>query len=259
MAKTKKQPTEIEVRRAPADLARPMEPWEEELAAQAREEVAKEVLGTPRISHKGGILRIDGKPVEGNKLRCAIIDYAFSKAYYAGDYDDATPQTPVCYAFGREEKGMVPHDQSPDKQHADCAGCEWNRFGTAERGKGKRCKDERRVMCIVEVDDEESIAQAEVRQFNIPPGSLKNWGKYLNQIKEVTASGNVRAVLTEVSTEPHGGAYALTFKAIERLSKEQVMAVMGKKASVEAGLFAPYPTIEQEEQPKPKSGKKAKY
>lgn len=255
MAKTKKDALAVK-KTTSADLAKPMEDWEQELALLAKDEVSKETLGTPRISHQGGIIKIDGKSVDGNKLRVAVIDYAFSKTYYEGAFDPSTPQTPVCYAFGREEKGMVPHDQAPKKQHADCAGCEWNRFGTAERGRGKRCKDERRVMCIVEVDDEESIAGAEVRQFNIPPGSLKNWGTYLNTIKEVTPSGNVRAVLTEVSTEPSGGAHALTFKPIAKLVKEQVMAIMHKKGAVEANLFAPYPNIEQEEKPAPRKGSK---
>lgn len=255
---SKKKEVALAKQSTSAALAKPMEDWEIELAGQAKDEASKETLGMQRISHKNGILKIDGQPVKDNKLRCAIVDYSFSKAFYPGAYDPNVAATPTCYAFGREEKGMVPHEQAPKKECADCASCEWNRFGTAERGRGKRCKDERRVMVIVEAQDPDSIAAAETRQINIPPGSLKNWGAYLNVIKEVTPSGNVRAVLTEISTEPSGGAYALTFKPVDRLAKEFVMAILAKKPGVEAALFAPYPNIEQEEKPAPRKGK-AKY
>lgn len=259
MAKTKKTETALAVKKnTSTDLAAPLEDWEIELAREAKDEVSKETLGIPRLSHQGGMWKIDGKTVTENKLRVAIIDYGFSKAYYENAFDPGVTATPVCYAFGREEKGMAPHDQAPKKQNPECSTCEWNKFGTADRGKGKRCKDERRVLCVVEVADEESIAGAEVRQFNIPPGSLKNWGNYLAQVREGTKRQNVRGVLTELSTEPYGGAYALTFKAVAELADVQVKAIMAKRSSVEAALFAPYPNIEQEEKPAPAPSRKAK-
>lgn len=255
MAKTKGQSTSIVKQNT--TLAQPMEDWEIQLASEAKSEVAKETSGMPRVSHQAGVLKIDGKPVAGNKLTVGIVDFVFTKAYYEGEFDPSVPQTPVCYAFGREEAGMKPHENSPKKQHDQCAGCEWNAFGTAERGRGKRCKDERRLGVVVSVEDPSSIQKADVRALSVPPGSLKNWGKYLQTIPEITPTGNVRAVLTEVSTEPSGGAYALTFKPVAKLAKESVQAIMQRRDTVAGMLIQPYPTIEAQEQ-KPTQRRKVK-
>lgn len=249
--KTKnKTETKSQTKIVKKEAAGAMAPWQQELENEARAEAAKEVLGVARISHKGGNLTIDKKPVQGNKLRVAVIDYCFSKAYYAEGYSDDQASTPVCYAFGREEKGMSPHEQAPDKQSAACTGCQWNAFGTAERGNGKRCKDERRMMVILPPteDDGEGIAAAEVRQITVPPGSLKNFGKYLTSLRDTTATGNIRTVITEIGTEPLKGAYALTFRAVGMLPDEAVETIMERRASVKESMMSAYPVIDKEEQ-----------
>lgn len=229
-------------------------PWELELAREAKDESAKETTGAPRISHKGGKLNIDGRAVANNALQMAIVDYCSAKAYYEDEYDDSQAAVPVCYAFGRDEKTMAPHENSPNKQAESCAKCPHAEFGSADRGRGKRCKDERRVLAFVGTNDPESLQKAEMRQLNVPPGSLKNWGKYLNAIKDVTATGNVRTVMTEVSTEPLKGAYALTFKATDKLAPDFIQAVLSRRQSAEAILFTPYPNISAEEKPKKRKG-----
>jgi hypothetical protein len=234
-----------------------LEDWEIEAQASARAEKAKEVLGIPRITHKGSIIKIDDKPVKGNTLRHVIVDFIFSKAYYTKEYDpNGPPQTPVCYAYGREEAGMVPHAESSKKQHDQCGGCPHNKFNTAEKGRGKRCKDERKVAAIVELTKPTDIAKAEVRQYSVPPGSLRNWGNYLSSLNEVTPTGDVRSVLTELGAQPMDtGAYSLNFTAIEKLTKEFHKAVLARKAGLEAQMFAPWPQITEEEAPKGKAKK----
>lgn len=237
---------------APAALA----PWEQQLAAEAKDEAAKEVTGVSRISHKGGVIKLDNKPVADNKLDMAVVDYGNAKAYYESDYDEGQAATPVCYAFGRDEKAMVPHDNAPQKQAATCAECPHNKFGTAERGRGKRCKDERRVMAFVGKNEVGDLAKAELRQLTVPPGSLKSWGTYLGSLRDVTPSGNVRTVLTQLGTTPLKGAYGLTFRATEKLDPEFVQALLTRREGVEPLMFAPYPNIEADERPKKSRNKK---
>ena len=238
-------------------IAAPLPQWQLDLQKEARDESAKEVVTQALISHKGGRLSIDGKPCADGVLKLAVIDYTCSKAFYAEAFNPDVASTPSCYAFGNDEKQMAPHADAPDKQAATCAECPHNKFGTALMGKGKRCKDERRVAGVVEVTDPESIANAEVRQLTVPPGSLKNWGQYLTGLRDVTASGNVRTVLTEVGTEPYGGAYALTFKPVAKLGDDLVGAILSRRESTHAALVAPYPTISADEKPKaaPRSSK----
>ncbi len=231
---------------------RKMEDWEMELAEKAKNEQATETLGVPRITHKSGLLKIDGEEVDGNKLRLIVVTYGLMKTYYAEAYDDsAQGQTPDCYAFapaepGAEEK-MIPHPAAPDKQSEACAGCPHNAFGTAKLGRGKRCQDKRRVLCMVEVKDKKSIIAAQVRQFEIPPGSLRNWSTYLKGLKEISPSGNVRTVVTELATKPAERAYQLTFTPVSTLAKEQALAVIEKARQCEGDLVAPFPTIKHDE------------
>jgi hypothetical protein len=94
----------------------------------------------------------------------------------------------------------------------------------------------------------------------VPPGSLKNWGNYLSAIPEVTPTGNVRFVITELSTAPgERGAHVLKFRATEKLDKEFCKEILAKKASVESMLFAPWPQLgEGEEREEKKPAKKVK-
>jgi hypothetical protein len=231
-------------------LAGPMEPWEERMLDQAKEDRANETSGIPRINHKNGKLTIDGKAVKDNKLPHVIADFVFLKEFYTEAYDPDVKATPVCYAMGRDDKNMVPHEAAPDKQAERCTGCPHNAFGTAEKGKGKRCKDVRRVLAAVAAPDSD-LGTGEFRTYTIPPGSLKAWGQYLSKIPDIEPRyKNVRAVLTEMAPQDEEAGYSLTFRALERISREQVAQLQKRAAEMEPMLFAPYPVLSDEEKPK---------
>lgn len=237
----------------------PAEDWEIALAAKAKDQKASEITGVPRITHRGGILKIDDKKVEGNKLPCVVVTYGLTKQFYAEGFDpDAPSATPVCYAFASAAPGaegqMKPHEQAPEKQHDQCVGCQHNKFGTAEKGRGKRCSDTRKLLVLVGTNDPENVSKATVRQISVPPGSLKNWGNYLKSLDDTTPYGPA-GVVTEITTEPSdNGGYYLCFKAIDRLAKDFVKAVYAKAAQVESELSTPFPVLEANE---PKASKRS--
>lgn len=256
--KTKQVDTQAIVPAQQAGALAPMEPWEIELAEKAKAAVANETVGLQRIEHKNNQLIIDGKPVQGNKLRLIILAYNFAKSYFDKAYTPGQADTPACYAFARPEagdKGMAPMPQSREKQSEQCDGCPHNRFGTALQGSGKRCSDTRRVLCVIESNDPDSIKHAEVRQLSVPAGSLKNWANYLHAITDLSATGSPSAVVTELSTEAGEAAYRLTFKPVAKLSREQAMAVIAKGKSEEAKLYQPWPEIAKEAAAAPRSAK----
>jgi hypothetical protein len=241
-----KKTTAIEVK-AKAELA----PWELELMSEARDERSKETLGIPRITHKGGVLKVDEKPVEGNKVKLAIIDFTLAKEYYADSYEEGVAQTPACYAFGKDESTMTPHAAAPEKQADKCAGCKWNAFGTAEKGRGKACKDTRRLLVLHAsgVENPEAMAQMEKRQISIPPASLKNWSHYLSSLGDLTRTGNVREGIVEVSTGPNpkGGGHVLTFAFAGPVPSAGLQKIMELKRSSEGALTQPFPALEKQE------------
>lgn len=226
---------------------------EQEIAAEARADTALFQQGLARISIKSGVISVDGAKTKDNKLVVAVISAVWGKAYYTGDYDPDVPQTPVCYGFSAKSAADVtPHEAAPDKQAEACVGCRHNKFGTAERGNGKRCKDEVRLMVVAPTGDD--VVSGEVRMLTIPPGSLQNWGKYVVRLADM--GGSVRSVLTEVGVEPYRGAYKLVFNPAGKLSDEAYLALKARREMATEQSMQPYPVIEESDQPK--RGKKNK-
>lgn len=226
-------------------------PWQQEALAEANADAAKFQQGTERISFKNGRPSIDGEFTPDGKLKVVIIEAIFGKAYYDKPYDPNTPVTPVCYAFSAEDNiHMAPHEAAPDKQNETCAGCQWNKFGTAlkpdgSKGKGKRCKDEVRIMCAVYNPDPKAMMKGEFRMASIPPGSLKNWGNYVTKLRNVGRA--FKGVVTEIGTEPYGGAYALTFNMLSDLTEDQYRAFKGRSEAAKSDMMQPYPVLGEEE------------
>jgi hypothetical protein len=269
MAKSKKVAETALVQRATAAL----EPYEEEMAAEAKNERSQETLGIPRISTKGGTFKIDNNDI-GKKIKLAVVDFIYEKAYYSGAFDPSTPATPDCYAFARPQVGekpgetearMVAHEAAPNKQNlaggskpgeSPCRGCKWNEFETAEVGRGKRCKDVRRVLVLSPrldlagkpVVDDSVVAKAEVRQLSFPPASLKWWSAYYGSLGELTRTGNIREAIMEVEiiNLPSGG-HGLKPTFAGQVTKEGLKAISELRKAREGALTQPYPVIAVEE------------
>lgn len=246
-----------------------LQPWEAQAAQEARDERSKETLGVPRITHKGGVFRYDDRTV-GTSLKLGVLGYKQEKTFYIAKYDpNKPPTTPDCYAFGDEEKSMVAHEASRSKQNlqpdgtSPCNGCKHNVFGTAEVGRGKRCKDYRRLLVISPVLgpdgkpklDPNAVQQAEVRLIQVPPASLQNFGNYYQSLKPVeegglglTRTGNIREMMVQLDLYPlDKGGHGIKFTPAGTVSGEAFQALMARRRGVESMLTQPYPNIEAEE------------
>lgn len=231
--------------------------WEAEMASEAKAVSAKETAFAPRISFKGGRLKVAGSEVKGNELEVIVVAAGFSKAYYAAAYDEDHPATPECYAFGHEEAELKPHAQAPDPQSESCATCKFNKFGSAGPGKkGKGCKDERRLMVIPGDTKAQDVAKAETVMAVVPPTSLKNWGGF---VKTLGAMGRTPwSVVTKLSVEPLKSYFQILFEPVRKLDGIMYGAVKAKQESVESLMFAPYPTLEEQEEAPAKPARKSK-
>ena len=109
----------------------------------------------PRISIKGSRFRIKDGDAE-TVLETTALDVVTvganphpSKTYYASDWDpNADASAPDCSSLD----GIRPNPDSSASQNDICATCEWNKFGSAKNGQGKRCADKKRL-AVVAADD----------------------------------------------------------------------------------------------------------
>jgi hypothetical protein len=246
-----------------------LEPWEQELAQEAKDEKARESVGLQRITHKGAEFRA-GEQKLGNSIKLAIVDFIAENVYYSSPYDPDNPSTPDCYAFGPDEKALVAHTASPSPQNkqedgsSPCASCKHNVYGSG-KGRGKACRNTRRLLVISPVLDKDGkpsldadgVAVAEKRQLSIPPSSLKDWSNYISTVKDLTRTGNVREMIVQVST--YGldkGGHGLKFTPVQKVTPEGLKAIAALRASSAGALAVPYPVIDMEQAEEQQATKK---
>lgn len=244
--------------------------WDQELAKHAvKTQKAEASTGSSnKFSTKNGVLSLNGNPIDGNKMDVVIVDYNFLNTYYEGAYDADNPEPPVCFAFGDpdveddEIVTMEPHADAKEPQHENCHGCEHNVFGSAEKGKGKACKNSRRLALVPadQLKSAKQFAEYDAAFLQLPVTSLKAWGGY---VKLLASRGLPPfGVVTEIKVQSDNkDQFHVLFTAKDKIPNPIGPAVIAKRAQVRDALYRPFTYVEAEEKPKAKVkvGGKKKY
>lgn len=249
--------------------------WDEELARRAQVAAAMEesVASGQFFSTRGGVLAFNDSPLPGNQMAVVILDSIMENTYYEGDFDPDNPSGPTCYAFGREEKELAPHAQVVEAgtaQSEQCAGCPMNEWGTADKGRGKACKNTRRLALIpagtinektdaVDLfDDEEHFKTAQVAYLRVPVTSVKGYAAFVKQVV-----GALRrppcGIFTKVSvvTDPKT-QFKVVFEPIGEIPDALMGTVLARAEEAEQLIAFPYPRYDEEEKPARGRGAPAK-
>ncbi len=225
--------------------------WDDELAKYATEVADKEQMPAGNfVSIKGGILTIGGSPMNGNKVKVIIVDHVYENAKYDSDYDPDAPQPPSCYAFGRDEAELKPHEKASEPAHDQCSGCAHNVFGSAEKGKGKACKNIRRL-AMVSADElsADSVRDGTLVYMKIPVTSTKGWAYYVKGLA-ATLKRPPFGVITEVAVVPDAKSqFKITFQACGNVPNEVMGAVMARREKVAEEIMFPYGAPNADEKP----------
>lgn len=232
--------------------------WDEQLAEHASAETAREVSsGGAYISTKNGEYNHDGVELP-NPLSVVVLGSVFENAYYDQGYDDDKPTSPVCFAIADEEDNLVPHDDCADKQSDACEGCWANEFGSASVGKGKACKNTRRL-ALASSDEitEGSGDETAVLMMRIAPTSIKAWKSYVNQIGKVKKRPPF-GVHTSLLIEKVKTHFVVRPSFINNVADEHMQTVMNLREMNQGDLHAnTYVANEDKEEAPPPSRKKA--
>ena len=221
--------------------------WDEKLAAKAKAQAAVEVLGNGnRFSIQGGKLSFKKVNIPENKINVIIVDSIFENALYEGTYNPASPDIPICFAYGDDEKTIVPHEKSRKMQNkAGCATCPHNEWASAKTGKGKACKNNRKLILLPA--DSDDIESAELGVLSVPPTSLKAWKGYVHQLNN-TLNRPAMSVVTEISVAIENTYPVLGFRLVEKLEDGDVLeAIEKREEEARKILTQPYTPIERTE------------
>lgn len=236
--------------------SRELQPWEAEMAAEAKAAAkAEQLTGLKVIKTRGGVMKIDDEIVEGNAIRCIILASLHENQFFTSAFDPDTPAPPACYAFGdptreKPEDGMAPHEKSTDKQSELCANCWANQMGSADVGRGKACRNVRRLALVTE-DALEDLSGADIRLLKVPVMSTQGWSKYVHQLSD-DMQRKCWGVVTEVSVVPDDKSqFRINFEFQELVNFDQdLYEQMKKKAGAAMQMLqAPYPDFTEEEKP----------
>jgi hypothetical protein len=248
---------------APASTSRAVANWDEELAKQAAAAAQTEASTATGnfFSLKGGILAWNDSPLKNNEMAVIILDSVLENVFYGSDYDPDEPKGPLCFAFGREEKDMVPHAdvvEAGTEQAESCHGCPMNEFGTADKGKGKACRNVRRLGLIPAgsfakdgsfepEEDEDAYRDAQLGFLKLPVTSVKGYAAY---VKTLAASLKrpPLGVFTKITVVPDAKSqFRVTFEALGNVPNELMSVIMARKPEAVSSIDSPYKVGEVEE------------
>lgn len=234
--------------------------YDDRLAALAKQATQTEahVGGGTYISTRGGQLSFNGGVIPDGKMNVIVLDHVCENAFYEGRYDPNDPTSPACFAFFKNADEAAPHEKSESPQADACEGCPNNEFGSSDTGRGKACKNIRRLALITE-EGMEDIESATIAFLKVPVTSVKEWAGYVNSLNN-TLKLPPLGVITEISIVPDSASqFKLKFKLVEKIEDQDVLgALLDKMDACQRDLTHPYmPNSERPAAPTPVNRKVA--
>ena len=155
------------------------------LSSAAQSQSENEQDGTiPFISPRGKKFSI-GDTKLGTSLSTVILADVFDHAWYDRKYDPGSDEVypPACFAISQDQTTLAPHEDAPNKQSDSCSNCDKNEFGSAENGKGKACRNGRRLLIASITNGKVNFGDLAI--VNISPTALKGYSKYVKSINNI--------------------------------------------------------------------------
>lgn len=234
--------------------------WKAELARYAAKTVKMEesTQSSTRISTKGGVLKYHDTPLKDNQVTCIILAGLIENAYYDGPYDPNNPKAPVCFAFSEDGDGMAPHEKAHDPQHETCDGCPRNEWGSASVGRGKACKNIRRLgLLSCDEVSMSGIEDGEIATLEVSVTSVKSYSGYVKQLALNGSAPWAWQTVITLDREPGKEYSNLSFQSADRkpIPEKYYPAILARVKEAEKLIDQPYIYMEQAVQQPVRRGK----
>jgi len=202
-------------------------------------------------------------------MAVVILDSVLENVYYVEDFDPEAPSAPTCYAFGRDEKTIAPHGEVEKPQCASCVDCEWNKWASSARGRGKACRNRRRLAVIpagtldaagrfTAFNEPEAYEAQQVVYLALPPTSINGFGGFVKQVAGALQRPP-HGIFTKVKLVPDNKTqFKVTFEALGPVPRELLPVVMKRHTEVQQVIEFPYAAKTEVPVAKPKGKPKAR-
>jgi len=215
-----------------------------------------ETSSIPFISLRGKVFKMDDVKL-GTELSCVILATVMEHAWYDRPYDPKSEEVfpPACFAMGASSADLVPDETSPAKQADSCSGCEKNEFGSSSNGKGKACRNGRRLLIASMSNGKVNLKDLAI--INISPTALKGFSRYIKSIATLKQVP-IWAVQTKLSFE-EDSAYPKVLATFESvLSAEDIGLISKNIMTYDKDVSVTYDVSQYEAPTKVNDSKKSK-
>lgn len=234
--------------------------YDEILAQLAKKATKTEKPSTSSIGVRAGVLSYNGQPVAGNKLDCIIIASTHANLYYEDAFNPNDIKNPVCYAYSEDpdEVEMVPHPKASKPQSDKCSTCPMNQWSSDPKGgRGKACKNTRRLAIIPANTTAEEVPTAELASLALPVMSVNNYSTYVNKLATLFNRPPL-AMITTIGTQPdQKSQFKITFDDKGPVDVSLLKPIIDRQAAalkmLEREYDANVEAKEEETKPKGKS------
>ena len=157
------------------------------------------------ISTKGKIFTLPDASTSQGPLELVVLDWRNFNAYYTTPYDPKDPKPPGCFAISFLTEDMAPHEAAGEKQSEACAGCDFNKWGSAPTGRGKACRNTVRLAVV----GKDFTDRDEPMLLKVSPTGIKAWSGYVNNLQ--TIGKHPIEAIAKVSFKPDAAYPTLLF------------------------------------------------
>lgn len=263
-----------------------LEKYKQRMAEAAEEYVDQGSQGGAFITTRGGILKYGEEELPGNQMMVVVLDSILENTYYEGKFDPDVMLPPLCFAFGRNEKEMEPHENVLDDddegaedsyfelQADECSECPHAQWGSADTGKGKACSNRRRLAVIPagrfvptskrgDYDEEvfeepDEFKDGDISFLKLPVTSGKAWNKYVRSLSKEHGAPPFCAITHVYLESDAKTSFKVHFELVEVIEDADIIDILfARNSEAKEIIEQPYgePTEEEMEQPKAKASK----
>lgn len=252
--------------------------YDEAYATMAQQQADEEQSGGMFITTKGGVLSFNDEELPGNQMCVIVLDAVRENTYYPDKFDADNVVPPKCYAFGRGNEDLAPHESMAkhldyfEPQAEECSACPLNEFGSADIGRGKACRQRRRLALIpagfyskkpksrdfdLELfDNPKDFQSSDIAFLKIPVTSVKRWSQYVTQLSAQFHRPSF-GVITRIWLENDSKTqFKVNFEMIEELPNDIAPIIFARNEEAKKSIITPYQPPQAAAEPeKTKTGK----